>query len=135
MTITEDIVESFCQGLGGSRFRHLFDILEEYGLRPLGKSNTATLLYQRIGPGGSTEDIFAFRKSSPHVISFPKSYWTSRSRALGDILDQFQYSEKPAIEGPISESQYSAGQIELSRNTEERIVKMCERICSEFDTD
>ena len=130
MTITEEVVENFCRGLGGSRFRRLFDILEEHGLRPLGKGDTATLLYQRIGNDGETEDIFAFRKSSPHVISFPKSYWISRANTLGDMLDQFSYSEKPTIKGFISESQYSAGQIEFGRNTEERIVELCRRVCS-----
>ena len=130
VTETEKMLEKFIGGLGGRRFREIFAVLESNGLRPLGKSNTATLLYQLQRGGGDTSDILAFRLGPPPVISFPKSFWLSRSGELGDYLANFSYSEKPPITGPVSDSQYSAGQIELNRQTHERVLDVCARVCS-----
>ena len=74
-------------------------------------------------------DILAFRLGPPPVMSFPKSYWLRRAPELSAHLSGFSYSEKPPISGPVSDSQYSAGQIELSRTTQERVIEVCNRVC------
>jgi hypothetical protein len=130
MTATSDMVSKFTSGLGSARYREIFETLESSGLCPLGKSNTETLLFQYRDGTGETLDVFAFRLGPPPVISFPRSYWLSRSSALNENLDNFSYAERPAITGPVSDSQYSAGQIELSRGTQERVVAVCNRVCA-----
>jgi len=132
MTATETTIRKFTNGLGGSRYRELFEILEASNLRPLGKSNTETLLFQYRNAEGVTYDILAFRLGPPPVISFPKSYWLQHSSALSNYLADFTYSERPATSGPVSDSQYSAGQIELNRSTHDRVVAVCHHICSEL---
>ncbi len=132
MTETEKMLGKFLGGLGRKRYREVFDVLESHGLCPLGKSNTATLLFQAQTKSGDTADIFAFRLGPPPVISFPKSYWTLRSRELNEHLSRFSYSEQPPIAGPVSDSQYSAGQIEMNRSTHERIIEVCTSICDSF---
>lgn len=129
MTETEKLVEKFVRGLGGRRYEEIFGLLESNGLRPLGKSNTETLLYQFRSAGGQVHDVIAFRMGPPPVISFPKSYWLSRSDELSEHLQNFSYFEKPAVTGPVSDSQYSAGQVEMKRSTQERIAEVCTRVC------
>lgn len=133
MNETEKMVAKFVGGLGSKRYTEIFSVLESYGLKPLGKSNTETLLFQFKDEKSVAHDIFAFRLSQPPVISFPQSYWLSRSDEMSSHLAKFTYSERPKTEGPVSESQYSAGQIELSRATQERVVAMCKTVCSRFE--
>lgn len=130
MTATETIVRKFETSPSGSIFRELFGLLARHGLRPLGKSNTGTLLYQHHRDGGIVDNVFAFRLGPPRVISFPKSYWQSRSVNLGVHLEAFGYAERPPISGPVSESQNSAGQIELNSSTMERVLEICRDICA-----
>ena len=129
MTETERKLEEFSSGFGGARFRELFDLLESYGLLPLGKSNTETLLYQWHRRGATTDDIFAFRKGAPHVISFPKSYWLPRAHVMNEILDRFENSDRPPIRGPVSETQFSAGQVAIRSGTLESIRQFCRDVC------
>ena len=130
MTETEKMVEKFVRGLGGRRYQEIFRILEENGLRPLGKSNTETLLFQFRSQSGEIHDVFAFRMGPPPVISFPKSYWLSHAHGLSEYLAKFSFTEKPATTGAVSDSQYSAGQIEITRSTQERIAEVCSRVCA-----
>lgn len=129
MTETEKMVNEFTVGLGGSRNQQIFKIMEANNLRPLGKSNTGTLLYQYYDKNDSMHDIFAFRKNPP-VISFPKSYWLKHKMELSEHLGNFKDSEKPELKGPVSTSQYSAGQIEITRNTYERLLEVCTIVCN-----
>ena len=129
MTETQKIVEKFTRGIGGARFEEIFDLLEANQLHPLGKSNTGTLLFQFRCGDGVTHDVLAFRIGPPPVMSFPKSYWLSRASKLNQHLDGFSFSERPATTGPISDSQYSAGQITISKATKERLIKVCKQIC------
>jgi hypothetical protein len=133
MTATDDMVLKFTKGLGSARYCEIFEILESNGLRPLGKSNTETLLFQYREESGETLDVFAFRRGPPPVISFPQSYWLSHSAVLNEIMDNFSYSERPATTGPVSDSQYSAGQIEIGRGTQERVVDVCRTVCARFN--
>lgn len=129
MTETEKMVNEFTNGLGGSRNQKIFNILEKNNLRALGKSNTGTLLFQYLGESGSKHDVFAFRLNPP-IISFPQSYWLERKVELKEHLEKFKYSEKPELAGPVSTSQYSSGQIEITRNTYERVVDICNFVCN-----
>ncbi len=129
MTETEKMIDKFLRGLGGQRYREIFDILESNNIHPLGKSNTENLLFQFRNGQSEVLDIFAFRLGLPPVISFPKSFWSIRANELSQYLSNFSYSEKPATMGPVSDSQYSAGQIEIKRTTHERIIDVCNRIC------
>ncbi|WP_338590383.1 hypothetical protein VXM60_19370 [Shewanella khirikhana] len=130
MTETEKIVAKFVNGFGGQRYQAIFDILQANNLRPLGKSNTETLLFQFRGSDSMMHDIFAFRLGPPSVISFPKSYWLGRATELNEYLSNFSYSERPATTGPVSSSQNSAGQVEITRSTHERIVEVCSCVCA-----
>lgn len=123
MTVTEKTVEKFVSGLGGKRYLEIFEVLESSGLQPLGKPNTETLLYQLRRGDSEKLDIFAFRLGPPPVISFPKSYWLGRSSELSGLFDNFLFAEKPTTTGAVSDSQYSAGQVEINRSTLERIVR------------
>jgi hypothetical protein len=129
MTETEKLKSKFTYGLGSTRFIEIFLILEAAGLQPLGKSNTGTLLYQCKTSSGVVLDVFAFR-IGPALISFPKSYWTTRKTKLSEYLLGFSISDKPATEGFVSTSQYSAGQIKITRNTIEQILVICREVCS-----
>ncbi|WP_286956043.1 hypothetical protein, partial [Pseudomonas sp. UBA7233] len=53
-----------------------------------------------------------------------------RSSELSAHLSNFSFSEKPAIKGPVSDSQYSVGQVEITRSTHERIIEVCNRVCA-----
>jgi hypothetical protein len=97
MTETEKMMYKFVSGFGGQRYREIFEVLESSNLRPLGKSNSETLLFQLRGAHSEMQDIFAFRLGPPPVISFPKSYWLSRASELSEHLSYFSFSEKPAI--------------------------------------
>lgn len=130
MTETEKMVGKFVSGFGGQRYREIFEVLKSSNFRPLGKSNTETLLFQLRGTDSEMLDIFAFRLGPPPVVSFPKSYWLGRSSELSAHLSNFSFSEKPAITGPVSDSQYSAGQVEITRSTHERIIEICNRVCA-----
>tara|TARA_R110001592_G_scaffold164750_1_gene398910 strand:+ start:3466 stop:3867 length:402 start_codon:yes stop_codon:yes gene_type:complete len=130
MTETEKVVAKFVSGFGGDRYKKVFDLLESKNLKPLGKSNTATLLFQQRISANEVNDIFAFRLGPPSVISFPKSYWLKRSTDLSTYLSGFSYSEKPPVQGRVSDSQYSAGQIEINRTTHERVMDVCLRVCA-----
>lgn len=126
-TETEKVVRSFELDLGGSRHRDLFEILRLAGLRPLGKSNTKTLLFQ-AHRDGNTYDVLAFRLKPEPVLSFPKSYWNPRGSELHELLDAFEFSERPQVIGPVSDSQHSAGQISMNRSTHERLLTVCEAV-------
>lgn len=128
MTATETLVNEFLRSASSANFREVFAVLDSFGLQPLGKSNTDTLLYQ-YRCDGDVYDIFAFRLGPPRVISFPKSYWLPRAAEMSRHLENFSYSERPPTEPGISTSQYSAGQIELQRSTRERVRLMCVSIC------
>lgn len=130
MTETEKMVGKFVSGFSGQRYREIFEVLESSNFRTLGKSNTETLLFQLRGTNSEMLDIFAFRLGPPPVVSFPKSYWLGRSSELSAHLSNFSFSEKPAITGPVSDSQYSAGQVEITRSTHERIIEICNRVCA-----
>lgn len=86
MTETEKVVAKFVSGFGGDRYKKVFDLLESKNLKPLGKSNTATLLFQQRISANEVNDIFAFRLGPPSVISFPKSYWLKRSTDLSTFF-------------------------------------------------
>ena len=133
MTETEKIVAKFVNGLGGGRYREIFDLLQANNRHPLEKSNTATLLFQQRVHAHEVNDVLAFRLGPPAVMSFPKSYWLQRKQGLSSHLSHFSFSEKPAICGPVSDSQYSAGQIELGKSTHERVIDVCNRICESLD--
>src|SRR5262245_6257559 len=125
MNQTERAVAKFTNGFNGEIYRSVFALLESHGLRPLGKSNTDTLLFQHHGSGGNVSDVFAFRLGPPPVISFPSSYWNARSGKLSDFLGRFSYMEQQAVTGKVSDSQYSSGQIEIKKGTYERIIQLC----------
>ena len=129
MTETEKKVSRFLTGLGANRYRELFALLESHQLVPLGKSNTETLLFQRRQGGSESDDVLAFRLKPEPVISFPKSYWSPRASLLSELLEDFTYAEKPVTRGPVSDSQYSAGQIAHNRVTHERIMGVCRLVC------
>jgi len=129
MTDTENMMSKFTKGFGSARYIEIFGILESNGLQPLGKSNTETLLFQLHDEKDVIYDVFAFRLGPPPVISFPKSYWLSRSQKLSKYLNNFSYAEQPSVTGPVSDSQYSAGQIELNRSTQQRVVEVCNNVC------
>ena len=133
MAATERMVVTFTSGLGGSRNREVFQLLEAYSLRPLGKTNTETLLFQYLDAERVMHDILAFRLGPPCVMSFPKSYRLARSAKLYEHLENFIYLERPVTTGPVSDSQYSTGQIEMNRATHERIIEVCKCVCDDLD--
>jgi gentisate 1,2-dioxygenase len=133
MTETDTLKNKFTNGLGSARFIEAFSILEASGLRPLGKSNTRTLLYQYRDSSGVVFDIFAFRLG-PALISFPESYWLKHKAKLSEYLSLFSYSDKPILEGFISTSQYSAGQIKMTRNTIDQILAICREVSSNLSS-
>lgn len=129
MTETDKLKNKFTNGLGSVRFIEIFSILEASDLQPLGKSNTDTLLYQYKTSSGEVLDIFAFR-FGPAILSFPKSYWLSHKTKLSGYLSVFLESDKPTLEGFVSTSQYSAGQIKITRNTINQILAICREVSS-----
>ena len=128
MTSTQRLVREFLHSGSADTFREIFQLLESFGLQPLGKSNTKTLLYQHTS-GGVVSDVLAFRLGPPRIISFPQSYWLSRASEMNDHLSSFSYSERPATQPRVSDSQFSAAQVEVSRSTRERLTRMCGAIC------
>lgn len=130
-TVTTKTVESFKSGLGGARFAQLFAILEENGLRPLGKSNTGTLLFQAIDNDGTMHDVLAFRREPVSVLSFPKSYWLPRKELRSSLCGAFEPHEQPAvIPGVGSNANESAGQVTINKNTLERVKELCVEVCN-----
>lgn len=132
MTETDKAVNRFINAPGGFRYEKLFSLLIEHGLKPLGKSNTETLLFQHHCPDRDTSDVLAFRLKPEPVISFPKSFWLSKKESLNTYKADFVLSEMPATTSKVSSSQYSAAQILINRSTYERIYSPCNIICSEL---
>jgi hypothetical protein len=129
-TITDQKVRAFCVGHRGLRFEALFTILREAGLKPLGKSNTDTLLFQFTSADGVDHDVVAFRKVPKDVLSFPKSYWQPRSGLRAEFCSVYSSTEKPETSSRVgSASQQSAAEIELSSGTLERLKVTCRDIC------
>jgi hypothetical protein len=135
VTVTEKTVEEFTKGIGGSRFAELFRILVLYGLRPLGKSNTGTLLFQWIDKNGTAHNVLAFRREPAPVLSFPQSYWQSRKELRSGICATFTSNEQPStIRGVGSHSNESAGQVALNKDTFERLKATCDDVCNYVKT-
>lgn len=135
-TITAQKVDAFCTGRRGERFKELFHILQQAGLKPLGKSNTDTLLFQYTSPDGEDHDVVAFRKAPRDVLSFPKSYWQARSTNRAELCSVYSFSEKPEISNQVgSTSQQSAGEILISLGTLERLKVTCSVICDQIRRD
>ncbi|MGA4632913.1 hypothetical protein ACPA5B_03450 [Pseudomonas solani] len=124
-TVSQEKVESYLSGFGGSKFQPLFAILQASGLEPLGKSNTDTLLFQ-LRDGAMAHDVVAFRRKPEAVLSFPKSYWATRAADRAALCKSFDLGEQPAVTKEVgSTSQQSAGQVKVSAVTLERLVALC----------
>ncbi|MFJ3466652.1 hypothetical protein [Pseudomonas sp. NPDC090201] len=130
--VTEEIVNQFTRGLGGKRFRDIFEILSDAGLRPLGKFNTGTLLFQFIDSATATHDVLAFRRS-PDVLSFPISYWSERVQQRLRLCAPFSIQEKLSpLKGVGSTSNFSAGEVVITKESQERIKSLCRNVCIEI---
>lgn len=129
LTVTQKVMLSYENGLGGSNFSILFSILKDQGLVPLGKSNTDTLLFQYRNSGKS-QDILAFRRKPYAILSFPKSYWSTRSADLILMCKDFHENEKLLVHARVgSTSQQSAGQLFINTATLQRLKNLCVDIC------
>jgi len=132
--ITARVVGAFSASALGAEFLEIFAILTAAGLRPLGKSNTSTLLFQRNQlEGGSPEDVLAFRCEPSAVLSFPISFWGEKEKARAELCVVFDDEEMPrVINRPGSSSRFSAGQVKFDSSTFERIRQLCLQLCTKL---
>jgi len=132
-TATAKALEDFTKQVGGRKFSVLFDLLQAAGLHPLGKSNTGTLLFQYIADSGQVHNVLAFRRD-PAVLSFPVSFWQDRKDQRLKLCDAFQPSELLSpLKGVGSQSNNSAGQIAVSKETLERLQDLCKALCDSLE--
>lgn len=133
-TATEEVVSAFeTQDIPGRRFKAIFDCLIEHGLRPEGKSNSGTLVFQYRSSDGTLIDVLAFRRKPEAVLSFPRSYWASRSDRREALCKPFDYAERPSVAtGVIGPTNYSVGQLAIKSATHERVMAVCVAVCSDL---
>ncbi|MFK0091869.1 hypothetical protein [Pseudomonas sp. NPDC090592] len=130
-TVTQEIVSAFqTQDVRGRRFKAIFDYLVEQGLKPEGKSNCETLPFQYRGADGNQMDVLAFRRGDNDVLSFPRSYWRSRSDRREALCEPFDYSERPSVAtGVVGSTNYSVGQLTIKSATQDRVMAVCAAVC------
>lgn len=133
-TVTNEIVSAFATNdIPGRRFKAIFDYLLEQGLKPEGKSNSGTLVFQHRDTEGSFIDVLAFRRKPEDVLSFPRSYWGSRSDRREALCKPFDYSESPSVAtGVVGYTNYSSGQLAIKSITLERVMAVCVAVCSDL---
>ncbi|EJM26842.1 MULTISPECIES: hypothetical protein [Pseudomonas] len=133
-TVTDQIVSAFAtDDIPGRRFRAIFDYLLEQGLKPVGKSNSGTLVFQHRGTDGNFIDVLAFRRKPEDVLSFPRSYWGSRSDRREALCKLFDYSESPSVaNGVVGYTNYSSGQLAIKAITQERVMAVCIAVCGDM---
>lgn len=133
-TVTDEVVSAFATNdKPGRRFQEIFKYLAEQGLRPEGKSNSGTLVFQHRDANGNYVDVLAFRRKPEDVLSFPRSYWGSRSNRRETLCNPFDYSERPPVStGAVGYTNYSVGQISIKSTTQERVMTVCIAVCSDL---
>lgn len=136
-TVADDIVSAFAtDDIPGRRFKAIFEYLLERGLKPEGKSNSGTLVFQHRGTDGNFIDVLAFRRKPEDVLSFPRSYWGSRSARRETLCKPFDYAERPAVAtGLVGYTNYSSGQLSIKSITQERILDVCVAVCRDLNRD
>lgn len=136
-TVTDEIVSAFAtDDTPGRRFEVIFKYRLERGLKPEGKSNSGTLVFQHRDTDGNFIDVLAFRRKPEDVLSFPRSYWGSRSVRRETLCKPFGYSERPAVAtGQVGYTNYSSGQLSIKSNTQERVMDVCVAVCRDLNRD
>ena len=133
-TVTDAIVSDFATNdLPGRRFQTIFEYLLEQGLKPEGKSNSGTLVFQCPDTNGDFIDVLAFRRKPEDVLSFPRSYWGSRSNRREALCKPFDHSERPSVmTGVVGYTNYSSGQLSIKSITQQRVMAVCISVCSDL---
>lgn len=136
-TVTDEIVSAFATNdIPGRRFKAIFDYLLGQGLKPEGKSNSGTLVFQHRDSDGNFIDVLAFRRKPEDVLSFPRSYWSSRSDRREALCKPFDYSERPSVAtGVLGYTNYTSGQLAIKSITKERVMAVCVAVCSDLKRD
>ena len=82
---------------------------------------------------GNFIDVLAFRRKPEDVLSFPRSYWGSRSDRREALCKPFDYSESPLVAtGVVGYTNYSSGQLAIKSITQERVMAVCVAVCSDL---
>lgn len=117
--ILADLVASDRSGELGS----VHEALLEIGLSYRGSKGSATLphFFRR---NGEIHDLAAIRVPNRSILSFPSSFWSGRRAALAVLLSRFSQAERVPVEGWYSSSQYSAGQVAVTKTTAPRILEL-----------
>jgi hypothetical protein len=132
-SVTEQKLVTFQSGLGGKRFKIIFEVLLNAGLKPVGKSNSQTLIFRWKDSFGNEHDVVAFRQS-PDVLSFPRSFWRSRKDHRSSLCSSFGIFEQPPVSANVGPTQESEGQVSLTMSTLERVKTLANDICAYVST-
>lgn len=133
-TVTDEILSAFATNdIPGRRFKAIFEYLLEQGLKPDGKSNSGTLVFQHRDMDGNFIDVLAFRRKPEDVLSFPHSYWSRQSNRREALCKPFDHSERPSVAtGVVGYTNYSSGQLAIKSNTQERVMAVCHAVCNDL---
>lgn len=90
-------------------------------------------MFQHRDTDGNFIDVLAFRRKPEDVLSFPRSYWGSRSDRREALCKPFDYSESPSVAtGVVGYTNYSSGQLAIKSITQERVMAVCVAVCSDL---
>ncbi|HSW14970.1 MAG TPA: hypothetical protein VLI06_19140 [Solimonas sp.] len=122
MGAKDELLLSLIRTDASGRTQLVHDALLGIPLKFKGSSNSATLLYY-FGSTSSQGGIAALR-GSPALFSFPKTFWSPRRDALNAALAQFPRHLLLPTEGPVSSSQHSIGQVQITAESIEPLLAL-----------
>lgn len=99
------------------RLRQLHDQLVSASLKTKMPSNSSTLLFEVVAKDKSRHGLVAFRSGSSQILSFPRTYWGSRTQDLNEALGKIDHCHFIETDGAFSSSQYSLRQVRVTEHT------------------
>lgn len=126
MGTKEDLLNDLTRRDSSGGIQRAHNALVGAGLKFKGPKNSSTLLYY-FRSDGAEVGVAALR-GSPSLISFPARFWSQHRASLNLALERFPSYLRPATEGLVSSSQFSAGQISITSESVETILTVINEV-------
>lgn len=127
VTFSEQFKARFRTGLGREFYSPLIDRLEGHGLRAAGSENSHTLQFKWTDSIGRKHALIALRNHPDRVVSFPKSYWASRSGKAGSLCERFAVGQTRLPSGPSGKESFR--EVLLNKDTFSDLLAVADEIC------
>ncbi|MDK2126220.1 hypothetical protein [Parachitinimonas caeni] len=124
MGAKEELLQNLSRLDASGGIQRIHTALTSAGLKFKGPSNSQTLLYY-FRNGGREIGVAAMR-GSPSLLSFPRAFWYGRSSLAIALSRASSFYIEP--DGPVSSSQYSAGQLRITTASIETLLSIVNEI-------